>query len=272
MFTCIEFDKERFPTPDSCKEWLSNSSEWNHVPKLTDFKLKSRKQSQFLTAERDRAVWTFSQDTWKYPHLSIDRPEVYVCIVKKQGTESFCPTDCPPLKPTTLKKEQEKQLKLEKKKERHEAEKKKKRDAREAAKTSGGDKGSSPKSGKRKSRDSPEKEEVKAILPTLTKEQVAAAILLDKATPRQRTLAQAIAKRRPKKQTKDIPDDLQNAPEPKSKKQKGIETKDIPDHLLDVDTVLVPEPLHKSKGKSLLDSEDGESALTLDLEDETVTA
>lgn len=133
MIVAIEFDYEQFKTIEKCTEWLtSNSRDW--YLKIQGFRLRLRKDPRYLTYE-SRKVFSYYSDQWKYPNLKLSRPDPYVVVLEKSGTEIYQIGDLPPLLPQTIRKvAQMEEAKVEKKKKQREYRERKKNEPKESKK------------------------------------------------------------------------------------------------------------------------------------------
>lgn len=136
MFQAIEFDQEYFPTQESCIDWLKGS-DYGFVPTIKGFKLRSSSKSVFLTHDTNRKVWSYYQELWKHSTLLVTRPTPFLVMVGRPGTvkqtaitDTFTPTDLPPLSTKTKAKEEAKRIALAEKKAKVQAEREAKAKAR----------------------------------------------------------------------------------------------------------------------------------------------
>lgn len=118
MILAIEFDCERFSKTEDCENWLKASS-FDSLLQVKGFRLRHRKRPNFLTYE-PRSIFSYYANLWKYKSYELERPEPYVVVVRRTGSEQFPIVDIPPLLPqtkvkaekiaTSLKKRKEKQM------------------------------------------------------------------------------------------------------------------------------------------------------------------
>jgi hypothetical protein len=106
----IEFDADHFTTKEACYRWLGKS-DYEYLLEMRGFKLQHRKKCTYLSDEV-RGVYAYSNNLWKYPNQCMVRPDPYVVILKKHGTEVFNAVDLPPVLPRTLARIEEKKEKL----------------------------------------------------------------------------------------------------------------------------------------------------------------
>lgn len=135
----LEFDAAHFNDTKACLDWLAQS-DYEYLLNMKNFRLRPRNKCIWLSGEA-RKVFAFSNNVWKYPNLFLSRPDPYVAILKRAGTETFQPVDIPVPLPKTIEREQKnaerkiarqeaEQLRNEKRK----AERKAKREAKEEVK------------------------------------------------------------------------------------------------------------------------------------------
>lgn len=129
MIAAIEFCQQSFPTQDNCLAWLSQSTKFEYLLRMKDFKLRSQKKSMFLTSER-RRVWAYYVNTHKYRSLNLERPVPTAVVVTAGDSTPFAPVDLPTLLPSTVEKNQKKDERDLAKKKKQQERKEKRREER----------------------------------------------------------------------------------------------------------------------------------------------
>jgi hypothetical protein len=105
----IEFDADHFVTKEACYRWLAKS-DYEYLLEMRGFKLQHHKKGTYLSDEV-RGVYAYSNNLWKYPNQCLVRPDPYVVIIKRHGTEVFSEVDLPAVLPKTLARIEEKKEK-----------------------------------------------------------------------------------------------------------------------------------------------------------------
>jgi hypothetical protein len=111
----FEFDRTKFPTVTSCEDWIRTNSQYDcsYLLNLKNFKLKAG-YSRHMSDE-NRKVWNW-YDVWAAKVLKIERPNAYICLIRRVGNECWGIQDIPiPLEAT-----QEKRHKADLKKQKRE--------------------------------------------------------------------------------------------------------------------------------------------------------
>ena len=143
----LEFDAHHFEDQKSCLQWIEKS-EYDYVLNLKGFRLKLRKKCTYLSGE-PRKVFAFYSNLWRYPNLYLARPDPYVAILKKTGTEVYGSTDLPAPLPETVEKEVKRAEKQATRQEKEEKRREKRKEERRKRKLGGGG-GDEPKAGQKK--------------------------------------------------------------------------------------------------------------------------
>lgn len=129
----LEFDALRFPTSQSCLDWLKQS-DYDYLLQTRGFRLRLRKKCIYLKGE-SRKVFTFYKNLWKYANQLLERPEPHVVVVKKTGTQAFQSVDLPEDLPSTVEREEKKAEKRALREEKEAERREKRKQKRKRAKT-----------------------------------------------------------------------------------------------------------------------------------------
>lgn len=76
-----------------CMEWIKNSK-YSDLLRVKNFNLRKNAQAVFLTTERKRAVYKWTQGWGSYPRLEVERYPTPVVVIIGSGNR-FSPVDLP---------------------------------------------------------------------------------------------------------------------------------------------------------------------------------
>lgn len=102
----VEFDRTKYETTVECEDYLNSFPDLMYLMERKTFRMKST-ISRFMSDE-NRKIWSW-YDLWQCKEIKVERPNAYVVILRRIGSDQWERSDTPiPLEST-----QEKRRKLD---------------------------------------------------------------------------------------------------------------------------------------------------------------